>query len=91
LTIDERDGGWMRLIIKNFIETELLKAKGYDNLKDTDSLIDSGIIDSLGIQILMPYLERTFSIRINDDEVLPENFETIDAISKFVETKRGSI
>jgi acyl carrier protein len=91
LTIDERDGGWMRLIIKNFIELELVRAKGYDNLKDTDSLIDSGIIDSLGIQMLMTYLERTFSIRINDDEVLPENFETIDAISKFVETKKGSI
>lgn len=73
--------------IKKFIGAELMRHKDKDKLKITDNLIESGIIDSLGIQKLIAYLESSFSINISDIEVLPENFETVQSISSFVRNK----
>ncbi|HUN55350.1 MAG TPA: phosphopantetheine-binding protein [Smithella sp.] len=72
--------------IRKFIKTKIVKDNTID-FKDTDSLIETGIIDSLGIQVLLAYLEETYAISISDDELVPENFETIDAIKHFVERK----
>ncbi len=73
--------------IKKFISAELIRNKGKDKLEITDNLIEGGIIDSLGIQKLIAYLESSFSITIADMEVLPENFETVRSISSFVRKK----
>ncbi len=73
--------------IKKFIGAELIRNKGKDKLEITDNLIEGGIIDSLGIQKLIAYLESSFSINIADMEVLPENFETVQSISSFVRKK----
>ncbi len=73
--------------IKKFIGAELIRNKGKDNLEITDNLIEGGVIDSLGIQKLIAYLESSFSISIADMEVLPENFETVRSISSFVRKK----
>ena len=73
--------------IRKFISKEIIKEGNLDDLKDSDSLIESSIIDSLGIQILIAYLEKTYSIRIADDELIPDNFESIDAIASFVKEK----
>jgi acyl carrier protein len=75
--------------IRRFIETDLLRAKERRELSERDPLIESGIIDSLGIIRLLEFLEERFSIAIADDDVVPENFETIEAISSLVDRKIG--
>ncbi|GBE04447.1 acyl carrier protein [bacterium BMS3Abin10] len=75
--------------IKEFIQSELIKDKSISaNLKVTDNLIETGIIDSLGIQKLLAYLETTFSVQIADDELIPDNFQTIEAIFLFLKGKK---
>ncbi len=74
--------------VKEFIQTELIRDRSHADLKITNNLIETGIIDSLGIQKLLAYLETTFSIQIADDELIPDNFQTIEAISAFVRDKR---
>jgi acyl carrier protein len=73
--------------LRTFIQSELIKGKDFSNLTDTDSLIESGIIDSMSIQMLVAYLEKKFSIHVSDDELIPDNFESISAISNFIKTK----
>jgi len=73
-------------IIKTFIQKEFLRASELD-LKNADSLIEHGIIDSLGIMKLLAYLEQSFGIKVADEELLPVNFETIESISSFVRSK----
>ncbi len=58
-----------------------------DEIKEDESLIASGYIDSLGIIELINYLENTFNIRIYDSEVIPENFDTIRCISEYIQRK----
>lgn len=59
-------------------------------LKDSDPLLESGVLDSLGVLDLVSYVEQEFSVHVADDELLPENFQTIDRIAAFVESKSGS-
>jgi acyl carrier protein len=55
--------------------------------KDSDPLLDSGIIDSLGVLDIVSHLEKEFALTVADDELVPENFQTIDRIAAFVESK----
>ena len=77
--------------IRAFIQTKIMKEGNIDDFKDTDSLIETGIIDSLGIQVLLAYLEKTYSIKITDEELTPENFENIDAITALIQLKTTAI
>jgi acyl carrier protein len=58
-------------------------------LEDTDPLLQSGIIDSMGILDLVGHLETTFDISVADDDLVPENFDSIETIAAFVEKKQN--
>ena len=54
-----------------------------------DHLLDTGILDSLGILDLVSFVEQEFGVTISDDELLPENFRSVAAIPAFVLRKRN--
>lgn len=56
--------------------------------RDT-ALLEKGILDSLGILDVVSFLESEFSILISDDDLLPENFQTLSTLSAFVMKKNG--
>jgi acyl carrier protein len=65
----------------------LAKKRG---LKDSDELLESGVIDSLGILDLVNVLETDFGLTIRDEDLLPENFRSIDHIVEFAKQKSSS-
>ena len=72
-------------LIRQFIISQLARKKEHTILTYQDDVITSGIIDSLGIMKLISYLEETLSLKISDEDIIPENFESIEAISSFIE------
>jgi acyl carrier protein len=56
-------------------------------LDETDSLLERGLIDSVGIINLVSLLEETYRIEIDDDDLMPENFDSLNAIKNYVESK----
>ncbi len=56
-------------------------------LEDNTSFTKAGIIDSTGMLELIQYLERTHKIAIQDQELIPENFDSLSNISRFLEKK----
>lgn len=58
-----------------------------DQLKDDTLIFVQGIFDSMGFISLYNYIEEAFAIKVDDSELLEENFESIDAIAKFVLSK----
>ena len=58
--------------------------------RDT-GLLEKGILDSLGILDVVSFLETEFSMVVSNDELVPENFQTLAAISAFVLKKNGKI
>ncbi|HZR63936.1 MAG TPA: acyl carrier protein [Terriglobales bacterium] len=57
------------------------------NLTIQDNLLDSGIIDSLGVLDLVGFLEEEFELQLADDELLPENFQSVAHIANLVNAK----
>jgi acyl carrier protein len=56
--------------------------------KDT-ALLEKGILDSLGILDVVSFLESEFSLVVSDDELLPENFQSLGTLTAFVLKKTG--
>ena len=68
-------------IIENFLF-------GDDNgLKDDTSFLEEGIIDSTGVLELVTYLEEEFDIAVDDEELIPENLDSIDNVAVYLEGK----
>jgi acyl carrier protein len=73
--------------ITEFIRENFIAGRLDVQLDPDASLIESGIMDSTGVLELVEYLESTFGIHIEDEELVPENLETINNIITFLKTK----
>lgn len=73
--------------IRDFIISNFYVADAA-TLEDDASLLDQGIIDSTGVLEVIGFIEDTFGFRVDDNEMLPENLDSIERISSFVERKR---
>jgi acyl carrier protein len=60
------------------------------SLRDEDSLLDKGIVDSTAVLEVISFLEGTFDITVQDDEMLPENLDSIARIAAFVTRKKAA-
>lgn len=77
-------------VLKNLekaIITEIAVGIAEKSLSPDADLFEIGIIDSLGIMKLILFMEESFGIAINDEEIIPENFQTLNKMAKFVEMK----
>lgn len=59
------------------------------SLSHEQSLLESGAIDSVGIFELVTFLENEFGLSIDDEHIVPANFETVTAIAAFVADQTG--
>ena len=75
--------------IRTFIATNFI-VESMETLKDDDSLLQLQIVDSTGFLELIHFIEDSFGVKVADDEMVPENLETIDNIVHFVGRKRGT-
>ena len=57
---------------------------------DAASLLELGVVDSTGVLEIIGFLEQTFGIAIEDDEIVPENLDSIDRIAAFVSLRRSA-
>lgn len=74
--------------IERYIVDELLFADKDRKIEPDEDLIGSRLLDSVAIMQLILFIEKQFGVSIGDDEVLPENFRTIDRMKEFVESKQ---
>ena len=74
--------------IRQYLLEEFVYAEdGEETLKDDVSLLNEGILDSFAILSVINFLEETFKIEIHDQDVVPENLESILSMARFVERK----
>lgn len=76
--------------IREFIIENFLFGNA-DDLSDETSFLEEGIIDSTGVLELVTYLEEEFSIKIDDEELIPENLDSITKVAVFIEKKIANI
>ena len=74
--------------IRAFLLNRFPAAANLD-LDGDESLLDSGVVDSLGILDVVAFLEEEFSLEVEDDDLAPENFDSLGALEKFVAERAG--
>ena len=72
--------------LRSFISENFLFGRPFE-LTDDDSLQDAGIIDSTGVLELVTYLETKFEVSVGDEELLPENLDSVNRLARFVRSK----
>jgi len=78
-----------REVVRNFIRRNLAKKQEHLEISDQDNLILNGIVDSLGLIKIINFLEERFSLKLEDEDITPENFENIDSIMILLEQTMG--
>jgi len=78
----------MKNIIRQYILENLLFTDDETVLQDNESFLDGGIIDSTGVMEIILFIEDTFGIKVNDDEMLPVNLDSVDNLVTFIKRKQ---
>ncbi len=77
-------------VLRDFILHELHWDGRSDQLTRDYPLIENHVVDSLGLFMLVSFVEDQFGIKVLDEDLVPENFGTIDAITRLIEKKRAA-
>jgi acyl carrier protein len=72
--------------VRTYVEQNFLIGSD-TKIGDADSLLQMQIVDSTGFLELVNFIEASFGVKVGDDEMVPENLETIDSIDEFVRRK----
>jgi len=76
--------------IRRFISEELATDGLHEQITDDYPLLDRQVLDSLGLFQLVGFLEGEFGVEVQDEELVPANFGTVQDIARLVDTKRAS-
>ncbi len=74
--------------LREFINRNFLFGAEH-SFNDDDSLVENGIIDSIGVMELVEHIESRYGIEVGDDELVPENLDSVSRLARFISAKRA--
>lgn len=80
----------MEAVINDYISRELVQDTTLLPLSNTTALLDTGVLDSLGLLRLVGFVEERFGIAVDDVDLVPEHFDSVDAICAYLRSKAGA-
>lgn len=85
--VNQGSDGEIRSALRVFVTNDLLFAEGPFPYRDDSSFLREGIVDSMGIVELVAFVSATYQIEVTRDEVVLENFDSIERLAAFVARK----
>lgn len=79
----------MKKTIRRYIMENLLFTEDESAIQDSDSFLEGGIIDSTGVMEIIMFIEETFGIKVDDNEMLPANLDSINNLAAFIQRKQA--
>ena len=76
--------------VRSFVVSNFLFGDG-GSLRDSTSFLDSGIVDSTGMLELIMFLESTYGFKVQPEEMIPDNLDSIERVVSFVTTKAAKV
>lgn len=74
--------------IRNYILENFLYTKDEGKLKNNASFLEDGIVDSTGILELLLFVQETFDVDVEDEEVVPDNFDSVERLTRYICMKK---
>ena len=78
-------------LIRNYILESFLFTDDGSQLQDDVSFLEEGIVDSTGVLELVMFVEETFGLEVDDEEVVPENFDSVERLARYIRQRRGEL
>jgi acyl carrier protein len=75
--------------IKDYIMKSLLFSSDGFNYPDSASFLEEGIVDSVGVMELIAFVEENFGLTVADQEITPDNFDSVAKLAAYVRRKTG--
>jgi acyl carrier protein len=76
-------------VINDYISRELVQDAGRLPLGNATSLLETGVLDSLSLLRLVVFIQERFGITVDDADLLPEHFDTVDAVCAYLRSRDG--
>jgi len=73
--------------VRGYIVENFIMGGNADHLKDADSFMETHVVDSTGFLELVSFIEETYGFAVTDDEMVPENLDSLDNIDAYVRRK----
>ena len=77
----------IRASLRSYISSPAFSLGLAGSFQDDDSFLEKGILDSTGVLELVGHIEKEYEIRVDADEIIPDNLDSIEKITSFVERK----
>jgi acyl carrier protein len=75
--------------VRQFVISNFLFGEDNGSLTANESFLENGIIDSTGVLELVSFLEQTYGIKVRDEELVPDNLDSLQKVAAFVQRKVG--
>jgi acyl carrier protein len=75
--------------VREFILKQFPLARKH-RIKNSDHLLENGVLDSVGVLEIVAFVEQEYGFGVSDEDLVPENFQTIDHIAAFIQSKTNA-
>jgi acyl carrier protein len=76
--------------IRDYVARNLLFSDNGFGYDDDASFLQEGIVDSVGVLELVLFVEETFGVEVNDQEIIPDNFDSVDKLANYIRSKTAN-
>jgi acyl carrier protein len=77
----------IKVQIRQYIAENFLMGGNAAELRDDDSFMGQSVIDSAGVLELIAYLEQTYGIKVDEDEMIPDNLDSLNGVGRYLQRK----
>jgi acyl carrier protein len=76
--------------IRRYVAQNLLFSDNGFEYEDDDSFLQEGIVDSVGVLELVLFVEETFNLTVDDQDITPDNFDSVSKLANYIRKKSGN-
>lgn len=74
--------------IRRYVAENLLFSDNGFELDNDESFLEAGVVDSLGVLELVTFVEDNFDVQVADEEIVPDNFDSVNRLADYISLKR---
>lgn len=86
-----KDATGIKTLLRAFLTDSILPLARVDAFDDDESFLEKGILDSTGVLELVGYIEKQYAIRVDADEIIPDNLDSLNKLADFVSRKTAKL
>jgi acyl carrier protein len=80
----------IKAAVRKYLADNVLYSGGIEDLGDDSSFLERNLLDSTGVLELVGFIEDHFAVKVGDDEIVPENLDSLGLIAAYITRKRAS-